>query len=202
VRQSDLDEEPYAQVYRSYRQAPRRGLTVVVRTAGPPLAMLSVLQSQIRALDRQQPLYNVRTVEQVLNESIARPRFNMLLITILAAVAMILATVGIYGVISYMVTQRTHEIGIRMALGARPFDVFKMVLRQGLLIALLGVGVGLAAAFALTRLLASLLYDVRPTDVVTFASVSALLTAIVLLACYIPARRATRVDPMVALRYE
>ncbi|HJR05983.1 MAG TPA: ABC transporter permease [Pyrinomonadaceae bacterium] len=202
VHQQGLDEEPYAQVYRSYRQSPRRGLTVIVRTAGPPLAMLDVLRNQIRTLDRQQPIYNARTAEQVLDEAIARPRFNMLLITILAAVAMILATVGIYGVISYMVTQRTHEIGIRMALGARPFDVFRMVLRQGLLIALLGVGSGLVAAFALTRLLASLLYDVRPTDVVTFISVSALLTAVVLLACYIPARRATKVDPMIALRYE
>ncbi|HYP00238.1 MAG TPA: FtsX-like permease family protein, partial [Pyrinomonadaceae bacterium] len=202
VRQSGLDEEPYAQVYRSYRQVPRRGLTVVVRTAGAPLGSLDVLRSQIRALDPQQPLYNVRTVEQVLNESIARPRFNMLLITILAAVALVLATVGIYGVISYMVTQRTHEIGIRMALGARPRDVFGMVLRQGLLIAVLGMGSGLVAAFAVTRLLASLLYDVRPTDVVTFAGVSALLTVVVLLACYIPARRATKVDPMIALRYE
>jgi putative ABC transport system permease protein len=202
VRQSGLDEEPYAQVYRSYRQSPRRGLTVIARTAGAPLGMLDVLHSQVRALDRQQPLYNVRTVEQVVDQAIARPRFNMLLITILAGVAMILATVGIYGVISYMVTQRTHEIGIRMALGARPLDVFRMVLRQGLWIALMGVGSGLVAAFALTRLLSSLLYDVRPTDVVTFAGVSALLTAVVLLACYIPARRATRVDPMVALRYE
>ncbi|HEY1403267.1 MAG TPA: ABC transporter permease, partial [Pyrinomonadaceae bacterium] len=188
VRQSGLHEEPYAQVYRSYRQSPRRALTVIVRTAGPPLGMLDMLHAQIRALDRQQPLYNARTAEQVLDQSIARPRFNMLLITILAAVAMILATVGIYGVISYMVTQRTHEIGIRMALGARPLDVLRMVLRQGLLIALLGVGSGLVAALALTRLLSSLLYDVRPTDVLTFASVSGLLTLVVLLACYIPAR--------------
>ncbi|HZG54139.1 MAG TPA: ABC transporter permease [Pyrinomonadaceae bacterium] len=202
VRQSGLDEEPYAQVYRSYLQAPRRALTVIVRTAGAPLNMLDPLRGQIRALDRQQPLYNARTVEQVINDSIARPRFNMLLITILAVVAMILATVGIYGVVSYMVTQRTHEIGIRMALGARPLDVFRMVLRQGLLLAVLGVGSGLVAAFALTRLLSSLLYDVRSTDIVTFAGVSALLTAVVLLACYIPARRATKVDPMVALRYE
>ncbi|HEY9402037.1 MAG TPA: ABC transporter permease [Pyrinomonadaceae bacterium] len=202
VRQQGLDEEPYAQVYRSYRQSPRRGLTVVARTAGPPLAILEVFRSQVRALDRQQPLYNARTAEQVLDQALARPRFNMLLISILAAVAMILATVGIYGVISYMVTQRTHEIGIRMALGARPLDVFRMVLRQGLLIAVLGVASGLVAAFALTRLLASLLYDVRSTDVVTFAAVSVLLTAVVLLACYIPARRATKVDPMVALRYE
>jgi len=202
VRQSDLDEEPYAQVYRSYRQSPRRGLTVVARTAGSPLAMLEAFRTQVRALDRQQPLYNARTAEQVLDQALARPRFNMLLITILAAVAMILATVGIYGVISYMVTQRTHEIGIRMALGARPLDVFRMVLRQGLLIAVLGVASGLVAAFVLTRLLASLLYDVRSTDVVTFAGVSVLLTAVVLLACYIPARRATKVDPMVALRYE
>jgi len=202
VRQSGLDEEPYAQIYRSYRQSPRRALTVVVRTASEPNRMINDLRSQIWSLDREQPLYNIRTAEGVLAEAIARPRFNMLLITILAGVALVLAAVGIYSVISYTVTQRTHEIGIRMALGARPLDVFKMVLQQGLWLALAGVGSGIVAAFAVTRLLASLLYGVRPTDAVTFAGVSALLTAIVLLACYIPARRATRVDPMVALRYE
>jgi putative ABC transport system permease protein len=202
VRQSGLNEEPYAQIYRSYRQAPRRAATVVIRTAGAPLEAVGALRQQVWALDRQQPLYNVRTAAQVLADSIARPRFNTLLITIFAAVALALATVGIYGVISYTVTQRTHEIGIRMALGARPFDVFKMVVGQGLRLALIGVGLGLVASFAVMRLLASLLYGVRPTDLVTFAGVSGLLTMIVLVACYIPARRATKVDPMVALRYE
>ncbi|HYY42837.1 MAG TPA: FtsX-like permease family protein, partial [Pyrinomonadaceae bacterium] len=202
VRQSGLNEEPYAQIYRSYRQAPRRAATVVLRTAGAPLESVGALRQQVWALDRQQPLYNVRTAAQVLADSIARPRFNTLLITIFAAVALVLATVGIYGVISYTVTQRTHEIGIRMALGARPFDVFKMVVGQGLRLALIGVGLGLVASFAVMRLLASLLYGVRPTDLVTFAGVSGLLTMIVLVACYIPARRATKVDPMIALRYE
>ena len=135
-------------------------------------------------------------------ESIARPRFNMLLITIFAVVALLLAAVGIYGVISYTVTQRTHEIGIRMALGARPFDVFKMVVSQGLVLALIGVGAGLAASFGLMRLLRSLLFGVTPTDFATLAGVSGLLILIVVLASYIPARRATKVDPLVALRYE
>jgi putative ABC transport system permease protein len=156
----------------------------------------------LSALDRQQALYNVRTAEKVVAESIARPRFNMLLITIFAVVALLLAAVGIYGVISYTVTQRTHEIGIRMALGARPFDVFKMVVSQGLVLALIGVGAGLAASFGVMRLLRSLLFGVTPTDFATLAGVSGMLILIVVLASYIPARRATKVDPLVALRYE
>ena len=202
VRQSDLANQPYEQVYRSYRQVPRRALTVVVRTAGEPLASVETLRSQVRGVGPQQTLYNVRTAEIVLAESIARPRFNMLLITIFAVVALLLATVGVYGVISYTVSQRTQEIGIRMALGARPRDVLKMVVGQGLLLALIGVGAGLIASFAVMRLLVSLLYGVRPTDFTTFASVSAVLMLVVAIASYIPARRATKVDPLVALRYE
>jgi putative ABC transport system permease protein len=202
VRQADLADQPYEQIYRSYRQTPRRGETVVVRTAGDPIAFVETLRSQVKAVDPQQNLYNVRTAETVVAESIARPRFNMLLITIFAIVALLLAAVGIYGVISYTVSQRTQEIGIRMALGARPADVFKMVVGQGLLLAVIGVGAGLIASFAAMRLLVTLLYGVRPNDFVTFAGVSALLTLIVVLASYVPARRATKVDPLVALRYE
>jgi putative ABC transport system permease protein len=156
----------------------------------------------VKAVDPQQNLYNVRTAETVVAESIARPHFNMLLITIFAIVALLLAAVGIYGVISYTVSQRTQEIGIRMALGARPADVFRMVVGQGLVLAIIGVGAGLLASFAAMRLLVTLLYGVRPNDLVTFGSVSLMLTLIVVLASYIPARRATKVDPLVALRYE
>src|SRR5829696_539529 len=202
VRQADLADEPYAQVYRSSRQVPRRAQTIVVRTAGDPQAFVETLRSQLSALDPQQALYNVRTAEQVVAESIAKPRFNMLLITIFAVVALLLAAVGIYGVISYTVTQRTHEIGIRMALGARPFGVFKMVVGQGLVLALIGVGAGLVASFGVMRLLSSLLFGVTPTDVVTLSAVSGMLIFIVVLASYLPARRATKVDPLVALRYE
>jgi putative ABC transport system permease protein len=202
VRGISLNEEPYGQLYTSYRQTPRRALTLIVHTAGDPTAMLGTVREKIWSLDRQQPLYNVRTAEQVLEKSIARPRFNMLLITILAAVALVLAAVGIYGVISYSVTQRTHEIGIRMALGASAADVLKLVVGQGMLLAGSGVVLGLMAAFAATRIMASLLFGVTATDPVTYFGLALLLTSIAFFACYIPARRATKVNPVNALRAE
>jgi putative ABC transport system permease protein len=202
VRGVNLNEEPYGQLYTSYRQNPRRALTLVVRTAAEPTAMLGAVRERIWALDRQQPLYNVRTAEQVLERSIARPRFNMLLITILASVALVLAAVGIYGVISYSVTQRTHEIGVRMALGASVGDVLKLVVGQGMLLAGIGVILGLVAAFAVTRIMATLLFGVTATDPVTYFGLALLLGLIALLACYIPARRATKVNPVTALRAE
>jgi len=202
VHGTRLNEEPYAQLYTSFRQTPRRSFTLIVRTAGEPTAMLGSVREQIWALDRQQPLYNVRTVDQVLAQAIARPRFNMLLISILAGVALVLAAVGIYGVISYSVSQRIHEIGVRMALGASAADVLKLVVRQGMLLAGIGLGVGLIAAFALTRIMSTLLFAISATDPLTYFGLALLLGAIALLACYIPARRATKVNPVTALRAE
>src|SRR4051812_31896918 len=202
VHGTRLNTEPYAQIYTSYRQTPRRAFSLIVRTAGEPTAMLKTVREQIWSLDRQQPLYNVRTVDQVMAQSIARPRFNMLLITILAGVALVLAAVGIYGVISYSVSQRVHEIGVRMALGATAGDVLRLVVGQGMLLAGLGLGLGLLAAFGLTRIMASLLFNVTATDPVTYFGLAFLLGLIALLACYIPARRATKVNPVTALRAE
>jgi len=202
TRHEALSAEPYSQMYAVHAQAPRRSLALVVRTSGDPMSLVSAIRSRIADMDGDLPLSNMRTMDQILSESIQRPRFNMLLITIFAVVAMVLASVGIYGVISYSVSQRTHEIGVRIALGARPRDIFKMVVGQGLKLAITGVGAGLVAAFALTRVMVSLLYGVQATDPLTFAAISAVLTGIVIMASYIPARRATKVDPMISLRYE
>jgi putative ABC transport system permease protein len=177
-------------------------MTFVIRTAGDPASLAPAVRNIIQTLDGEQPLADVRTMESLLANSVARARFNTLLLTVFAVVALILAAVGIYGVMSYAVTQRTHEIGIRMALGAPTSTVLALVVKQGMTLALIGVGVGLAASFALTRIVASLLYNVSATDTLTFSLIPLLLTSVALLACYVPARRAMKVDPMVALRYE
>jgi putative ABC transport system permease protein len=198
----DLPEEPG--LYSPYTQAPpwKRWTSLVVRTQSDPASMAGAVKQQVWKIDPQLPLTKVETMDEVASGSFAARRFNMLLLVIFAGLALLLAAVGIYGVMSYAVTQRTQEIGIRMALGARAIDVLRLIIRNGMTLILIGVVIGLAGAFALTRLLATLLFGVGPTDKLTFATVSAVLIFVALLACYIPARRATKVDPLVALRYE
>jgi len=197
-----IDSPPEPDWYFSRAQGPQRDQYLFVRTAGNPTNLAALIRSQVSAIDREQPVTNVKSMRDVIAETVAPRKFNMLLFGLFAAIAAVLAAMGIYGVISYAVAERTQEIGIRMVLGARAVDVMNLVLRGGLNLALIGVAIGLAGAFALTRLMKSLLFDVTPTDAVTFASVSVGVIAVALLACYIPARRATRVDPVEALRYE
>ena len=203
VRQRELASEPNALMYFTYAQAgffaPRY---LVVKTEGDPLALAGSVRKTVWEVDRDQPVSNVSTMEGVLSESIARQRFSTLLFAIFAGVALVLAAVGIYGVMSYSMAQRTREIGIRMALGAQRRDVLKLAIGQGLKLVAIGVVVGLAFALALSRVMTSLLYGVSATDPATLVTISVILVAVALLASYIPARRATKVDPLVALRYE
>jgi putative ABC transport system permease protein len=176
--------------------------TLVVRTSGDPLALTAAVRAAVQTVDKDQPVANVASMEQILSSSVGEPRFRTLLLSVFAGLALVLAGVGIYGVMSYNVARRTHEIGIRMALGARPGDTIRLVVAQGLTLALVGTAVGLAGAFGLTRLLSSLLFGVSATDPLTFVAISSLLLGVAAVACYIPARRAARVDPMIALRCE
>ncbi|MCM3870998.1 MAG: ABC transporter permease [Pyrinomonadaceae bacterium] len=198
----DLPEQPA--FYTPYAQAApwKRWMMVVARTQSDPAAMANAVKDQIWRVDSQLPLTKIQTMEEVAAASFAARRFNMLLLAIFAGLALALAAVGIYGVMSYAVTQRTQEIGIRMALGAQAGDVLKLIVRNGMILTLIGTVVGLAGAFALTRLMATMLFGVTPTDVGTFATVSLVLIVVAFLACYLPARRATKVDPIIALRYE
>jgi putative ABC transport system permease protein len=202
VKQYGLDQPTTAQTYEPYLQTPFQGMTLVVRTEGNPAALTAGVRSQVLSIDKDQPVSRVRTLEQVIAESVAKQRFAMLLLGIFAMVALVLAGVGLYGVMSYAVTQRTHEIGIRMALGAQQRDVLKLVVGQGMILALVGVLIGLLASLALTRVMTTLLFGVSATDPLTFLAIPALLAAVALLASFMPARRAMKVDPMVALRYE
>lgn len=205
TRHNALGEPPVPEMYLPFQQqeGEPRTLDLVVRTSAPSLAGLDLMvRNAVHAIDRELYVREVKPLSRMLSASLARPRFNMFLLGVFAAVAMILAAIGIYGVIAYSVTQRTREIGIRMALGAQRRQMLGMVLRQSLVVVLIGFGVGLLAAFAATRLLASLLFGVGANDVWTYATVVLLLSAAALLASYIPARRAMKVDPMVALRYE
>jgi len=177
-------------------------MTLVVRTDSDLTAIAPAVQREIRALDPNQPVSDMRTMDQVMAEWISRSRFNTLLLGLFAALATLLSAVGIFGVMNYSVALRTRELGLRLAIGAQPRQVLLLVLKQGLLLTILGVAVGLAAAFALTRLLSGLLFGVEAIDVSTFTMISLLLTIVSLLACYLPAGRATRIDPLQALRYE
>jgi len=197
-----LDEDVEPMAYWPHPELAYPFMTLVIRTHGEPASVAAAARNVIQTLDGEQPVADVRTMESLLADSVARARFNTLLLTIFAVVALVLAAVGIYGVMSYAVTQRTHELGLRMALGAQTSHVLSLIVRQGMMMAAAGVGIGLVAAFALTRILATLLYGISATDPLTFLVIASLLTGTALLACYLPARRATRVDPMVALRYE
>jgi putative ABC transport system permease protein len=183
-------------------QSPSLFMTLTVRTSGEPKEYISAVRDRVMSLDADLPLYSIRTMNERLAESVAPQRFTLLLMSIFAIVAIALAAIGIYGVMSYNIAQRTHEIGIRMAIGAKTSDVLKMFVRQGMVLAASGMAIGLGAALALTRLMTSLLYGVSVRDPLTFFIVILLLAIVALAACYIPARRAMKVDPMVALRYE
>ncbi|MEK6279148.1 MAG: ABC transporter permease [Acidobacteriota bacterium] len=202
VRPTGFDSEPRSEFYIHYPQAPAGLVTVFVRTAGDPAPLLPAVKAEIREVNRNQAFLSVYTIAQLVDKTTAQRRFNLLWLGAFAVLALVLATVGLYGLISFSTTQRTKEIGVRMALGAQPGDVLKLVMREGVSLALIGVALGLVAVAAASRLIKSLLFGVSATDPLTFASVAVLLTLVALLACYIPARRATRVDPLVALRYE
>jgi putative ABC transport system permease protein len=196
----DVPVEPVA--YWPHPELAYSGMTLMLRTRGDASAVAGAARNVIHALDPQQPIGEVSTMATLLSASVARARFSAWLLSVFSFVAVVMAAVGIYGVMSYTVLQRTHEIGVRMALGAQRFDVLRLVVQKGVVLGVVGVVVGLAVSFALTRLISTLLFEVTATDTATFVAVSLGLFLVVLIACFVPARRATRVDPLKALRYE
>ena len=211
TREFGLDQPAPATLFVPYPQVPDQLIALaitllpvvwVVRTREEPLSMSAPVQEAILGVDSNQPVSNIRSMEQTMGAWMARSEFNTLLLSILAGVALLLAAIGIYGTMSYAVNQRTHEIGLRMALGAGGQQMLGLVVRQGMILAAAGVVIGLGAAFGLTRVLAGFLFGIGTTDTSTFAGVAAMLALIAFVACYLPARRATRVDPMIALRHE
>jgi putative ABC transport system permease protein len=202
VKHFGLKQDARASMFFPYRQQPSRRMVIVTRTAADPLSLSSALRGAVAEMDKNLAVSDIRAMEEITAESIGEERFTLLLLGIFSALALLLAVAGIYGVMSYAVTQRTSEIGVRVALGAQTRDVLKLVIVQGMTLALAGVGIGLAAALALTRFIRGLLFGVSATDPITFAGVAALLALVALVACYVPARRASKVDPMVALRCE
>lgn len=202
IKQDRLDSESRMAMYLAHTQSPTRAMNVVLRTGSDPSGLTGPVTSEIRQIDPDLPLYNVRTMADRVDESLAKRRFAMLLLTLFAGLALGLATLGVYGVIAYLVSQGTRELGIRLALGATPRDVLVLIVRHGLTVAVLGVAIGLTAALVLTRFMRSLLFGVHASDPLTFTAIAALLTMIALLASYLPARRAARIDPMVSLRSE
>lgn len=203
VHHYGLDSRGREQVYVPESQIPYgRDLYLAARTSLDPTSITNAIRQQVATIDREVPIYNIATMDELLSHSVAQPRLNLTLLAAFASMALLLAAVGVYGVMAYAVTQRTHELGIRMALGATQRDVLKLVLLEGGRLAVAGLAIGLLASLALTRVMASLLFGVKPADPTTFSLVAALLGAVALIACYIPAHRATKVDPLVALRYE
>ena len=202
VKQFALGQEGREQAYFPYLQQTSNRMYLAIKTSIDPISLAGAVRSEVFSLDRDVPVYEVKTMDQLVTTSLAQRQLNMILFAAFSGIALILAAVGIYGVMSYSVTQRTHEIGIRMALGAQQNSVLRLVVMQGMTLALTGVGIGLVFAIALTRLMSSLLFGISVTDPVTFAAISVILTGVALMACFAPARRATKVDPMVALRCE
>jgi len=202
--QTSLDAPVKAEVYFALAQLATRyrRMNLAVHTTVDPRKLIGAIQTEIRQVDKDQPVYQIQTLEELIGESVGERRFAMLILILFAALSLSLAGLGIYGVMSYMVSQRTHEIGVRLALGADRRDILRLILGQGTALAVTGVAIGLAACFGLTRLMTSLLFGVSATDMLTLLFIAALLTGVSALACYVPARRAMKVDPMIALRYQ
>jgi putative ABC transport system permease protein len=202
-QRTSLGEAVGPMLYMVYAQLPfLNQLSLVVRTDGDPRLLGKALQNEVTALDKEIPLSEIKTLDQYFGNAVAQPKFSAVLFALFAGVALLLSAVGLYGVMAYSVTQRTHEIGIRMALGAQKSDVLRMVVRQGMVLVVIGITLGLVASYAATRLMETLLYGVTATDTLTFVAVVLVLTSVALVACLVPARRATKTDPMIALRYE
>jgi ABC-type antimicrobial peptide transport system permease subunit len=202
VKYGKVEDAVTPEVYLCYLQPTEYSPFLIVRTSKDPVSIVSAIRQTVLSLDRNLPVYDVMTMNDRVAEATSRTRFSAVLLGIFAAVALVLSAIGIYGVMSYLVSGQTREVGIRMALGAQPLQVLMTFLTEGLLITIVGVAVGIAAAIVSTRLLESQLFGVGKTDPMTFVGVSLLLILVAALACYLPARRATKVDPMVALRYE
>jgi len=192
----------YAPIYQHRREGWSNSVTLAVQTETAPEKLTAAIRGQVLALDQDQPVANVRTVGELLDRNLSEAKFNLLLLGLFAVVALVLAAIGVYGVMSYAVTQRTREIGVRMALGAQPRSVLRLVIGKGMTLVSVGVVIGMAAAWALTRLMATMLFETPATDPATFALIAFLLAGVALAACWIPARRAAKVDPMIALRCE
>ena len=202
VRNIELKEETEPEVYFSSLQGPFEVMSLVIKSNVEPTSLVSAIRQSVIETDKTVPLTNIETMEHIVSESVMEPRFNMVLLGLFSTIALLLSAAGIYGVTAYAVAQRTHELGIRLALGAQLGDVLRLILKQGLTMIVVGLVIGLAAAFALTRFLKALVFDVSTTDPLTFVVITLTLALVGLAACYVPARRATMVDPLVALRYE
>jgi predicted permease len=202
VKNLELKERPEPEVYFSSQQSPFAAMSIVIRSTVEPNSLAASVRQAVNEVDKTVPVADIETMDRIVTESVMQPRFNMVLLGLFSAIALVLSAAGIYGVTSYTVTQRTHELGIRLALGAQLGDVLRLILKQGLIVIFIGVAIGLGAAFVLTRLLKTLVFGVSTTDPLTFVGITVLLSLVALIACYVPARRATKVDPLVALRYE